>query len=337
MIKPLVSIVGDIVRLVFLTFVPCLCLAGNSLAIDPVFSPGSFWYQKIPENVPPHPQGSELLKELVSQIDEGKGRVNINYKAYSSPVFVVAGGHVKHVKVAQWNCQNKKNDFPNTSLAEQWNSVPIPDYVEPARGSDAELTIYDSEQDVIWEFWKARKDKETGWSACWGGRIANASKNPGYFDGYFGATATGLPFLGGQVTAEELARGEIRHVIGIALKRVAYRSVVYWPAQRSDGDKQYPFSAIPQGTRFRLSPSVNVNSLPLNKYGKVIARAAQKYGFVVWDKAAVVSIRAQNYLSYQSGPKNISDELLPDEEQLSHAFDRFPWDRVEFLPPNYGK
>ena len=47
--------------------------------------------------------------------------------------------------------------------------------------------------------------------------MRNVSKSQGIWQKPYGTTATGLPFLGGQITAEELQRGEIRHVLGIAL------------------------------------------------------------------------------------------------------------------------
>ena len=49
------------------------------------------------------------------------------------------------------------------------------------------------------------------------GKSYIASKSDGIFTKHYGATATSLPFLGGQITAEELQRGEIKHVIGISL------------------------------------------------------------------------------------------------------------------------
>ncbi len=324
-------------RCLLLVIASVLCGSAGAesyLLTDRIFSPDSFWYGRIPEAAPQHPQSARLVKELLSQINTGRGRVNINYKAYSSPVYFAAVS-TSRVTVSQWNCQNKKSGFPSKRLAEHWQSVPIPADARPSAGSDAEMTIYERNSDTVWEFWRARRI-DGKWSACWGGRISDASKNNGYFDGAGGATATGLPFLGGQITAEELLRGEIRHVIGIAVKRVASRDVFYWPAQRSDGGMPANMEAqIPEGARFRLSPSVNVDELPMGHIGKVIAKAAQQYGFVVWDKAAAVSIRAQNILSYDVVEGvNVYDSMSADFPDTMRGF---PWDKVEFLPPNYGK
>ena len=38
---------------------------------------------------------------------------------------------------------------------------------------------------------------------------------------------------------------------------------------------------IAEGLRFRLDPAVNADALKMHPVGKIIANAAQKYGFVV--------------------------------------------------------
>ena len=75
----------------------------------------------------------------------------------------------------------------------------------------------------------------------------------------------------------------------------------------------------------------------MTKAGKVIAKAAQKYGFVVWDKAGSVSIRAQNADSYTAlGLANPYPALY--ENKPSYAvLNGFPWDKLQFLPMDYGK
>jgi len=71
--------------------------------------------------------------------------------------------------------------------------------------------------------------------------------------------------------------------------------VVSWPATRSDGNGK---GLIAEGQRFRLNPSVNVDSLNIHPVAKIIAKAGQKCGFIVWDKAGSLSIRVQNVISY---------------------------------------
>jgi hypothetical protein len=213
----------------------------------------------------------------------------------------------------------------------------VPATALPANGSDAEMTIYQPATDTLWEFWRTRK-VDGHWQACWGGRMQRVSRSDGIWPGHYGTTATGLPFIGGQITAEELRRGEIRHVIGIALVDTERAGVVSWPANRSDGYN--PNSAagrIPEGLRFRLDPEVDVEALNLHPVAKIIARAAQKYGFVVWDKAGAIALRMQNPASYTArGEIDPYPGLFAGTPAYAVLKD-FPWEHLQFLPANYGK
>ncbi|MDP2246670.1 MAG: DUF4124 domain-containing protein [Nitrosomonadales bacterium] len=302
--------------------------------VDRVFASTSFWYQPIPKNVPLHPKSAEFNADFLRQKAAYYGTVNVNTKEYASPVYTVAA-NVPTVKVTEWDCQKK--GFSAKELIPQWSAVPIPSYAVPSKGTDAEMTIYQPSTDTVWEFWQARKVKGK-WQACWGGRMQNASRNNGVFPGQYGTTATSLPFLGGQVTAEELRRGEINHAIGISLVEVEHHDIYSWPANRSDGfnPKKIP-NRIPEGIRLRLDPSVDVDSLKMSRAGKIIAKAAQKYGFVIWDKAGAISIRMQNSLTYTSqGLPDPYPELFENKPNYA-VLNGFPWDRLQFLPMHYGK
>ncbi|UUZ49880.1 hypothetical protein LP420_06990 [Massilia sp. B-10] len=82
--------------------------------------------------------------------------------------------------------------------------------------------------DSLWEFWVTKKNVDGQWQACWGGKMSNVSTSNGIWPFPYGTTATGLPFVGGQITAEELSRGEIRHVIGISLVEVEAAGLLSW-------------------------------------------------------------------------------------------------------------
>ena len=315
---------------------PCVTTAagsGNTLSTDPVFSSSSFWYQPIPADAPLHPNSAAFVAEFLRQKNAHHGTVSINTTSWASPVYVV-GKDTPTVRVAQWMCN--RNMKPHRALVPQWEAVPVPSYAEPAGGSDSEMTIYQPATDTMWEFWKARKT-DGQWEACWGGRMQNVSRSDGRWPERYGATATGLPFLGGQITAEELRRGEIRHVMGIALVDLEAATVISWPAQRSDGrNPRNEPNRIPEGQRFRLDPRVNVDSLRMSATGKVIARAAQKYGFVVWDKAGAITLRAQNPKSYTGvGEPNPYPELFQGPAWA--VLQGFPWEKLQFLPHDYGR
>jgi hypothetical protein len=75
--------------------------------------------------------------------------------------------------------------------------------------------------------------------------------------------------------------------------------------------------------------------LPVNPIVKAVARAAQRYGMVIWDKAGAVSMRAEN-------PKRLTVQGLADPYPAifgSYAnwnvLDAFPWTSIQALPVNY--
>ncbi len=303
-------------------------------ATSRIFAPDSFWYQAIPRDVPLHPNSANFTAEFTRQIKAYYGTVSINTKAYSCPVYL-AGPDVQPVQVTEWDAQKK--GFSDPRLAGEWRAVPIPRDAQPADGTDAEMCIYQPSSDTLWEFWLMRK-VDGQWQACWGGGMRGASKNPGIWENNHGTTATSLPFVGGQITPAELRSGVIDHVMGIALVDTENHDVFSWPATRSDGyNPSSQPNRIPEGLRFRLDPAVDVETLNLPPAGKTIARAAQKYGFVVWDKAGAITLRADNPKSYEAaGGKDPYPELFsgkPAWVQLQG----FPWDKIQFLPMDYGR
>jgi hypothetical protein len=299
----------------------------------PVFDKNSFWYQPIPKSVHLHENSQAFAKEFASQVKRYFGHIGINFGDYSSPVYTV-GADVPTVPVALRSCWGSGVNDPK--LAEDFATVPIPSYAEPAGGTDSEMSIFQPAKDTLWEFWEAHKVDGT-WQACWGGRMSNVSSNPGIWQNPYGAAASGLPFAPGQILVEELRRGEIRHVLGIAVVE-AEENVFSWPANRSDGKNPNKLpNRIPEGLRLRLDPTVDVESLNLHPIAKTIARAAQTYGFVVWDIGGSIALRAENPMRYtKAGLPNPYPPLFGNTPAYS-IMDRFPWDKMQFLPMDYGK
>lgn len=301
--------------------------------INPKFDPNSFWYAPIEENVALHPDSKKLVTAFIRQKAAGKDNiVGINTTEYACPIYI-AEKDTPTVAVKVDDCLGLDPSVL-ASLKEQFRAVPIPAKAAPADGDDAEMAIYQPATDTLWEFWQAQKNKDGSWQACYGGRLDNVSKSSGIWPAPFGGTASGLPFAGGQITAEELKDGEIKHVMGIALVK-ATSKIFSWPATHTDGVGWCNELCIPEGLRFRLNPAVKVDELDMTPAGKIIARAAQKYGFVVWDKAATTSLRAKNPKSYtQLGGADPYPGLLGDQWTVLNGF---PWEKLQFLPMDYGK
>jgi hypothetical protein len=159
------------------------------------------------------------------------------------------------------------------------------------------------------------------WQACTGGSLSTSSD--GVFPASYGISSSGLAALGGQLTPDELRSGYIDHVIGLALPQT---NGFISPATQSAG-------AVPGapalGTRLRLDPAVNINSLGLNASGLAIARAAQTYGFVVWNTASTVSILGNNPIAQTSRSLPNPYNNIPG---YASALVNFPWDKLQALP-----
>ena len=294
----------------------------------------SFWFTPIPVNAQLDPNSDNYVNEFLRQLNTYYGTVNINTSSWSSAVYVV-NSSVPTVTVNQWDCQNKGVIDPG--LAVQWAAVPVPDYTLIPPDADAEVVVYQPATNTFWEFWKMQ-NVNGNWQACWGGQLNNIFASNGIMPFPYGATATGLPLLGGQITASDLQNGKINHVIGISLADLADQSIVSWPANRSDGynPNNLP-NRIPAGTRFRLDPTINVNALNIHPVAKIIAKAAQAFGFVVWDKASSIAIRAQNAVSYTAlGMPNPYPSLFAGTPNYL-IMKGFPWGALQFMPMNYGQ
>jgi hypothetical protein len=213
--------------------------------------------------------------------------------------------------------------------------VPAPANAIPAAGNDAAMTIYEPAADTMRDFWQARK-RVDGWHACWGGRLEHVSGSPGYFAGGFGASASGLALAGGQIGIREAQAGEIRHALALQIIAPAKWWLVSWPAQRSDGWDGDP-GAIPEGTHLRLDPAIKVDALPLHPLAKMVAKAAQKYGFIVTDKAGAVSVATESGAAVKATTGvNPWDRILRGTPNYLVMRD-FPWNRLQALPQDYGK
>jgi hypothetical protein len=319
-----------------------------------LFAPGSFWYQPIPADAPLNPNSAAYAQNLASQVQTYYGNASINTTSYAAPVYYVQTSGTPYttssdpnatplfqvsatVNVQPINCSSSGGTWVDPNLVAQWQNVPIPAGATPSQGTDSEFDVYDISTQTYWEFW-ATSQVNGQWQGCWGGRIQNAGQSDGIFPNPYGGSATGLPYEPGEITPVELAAGKIDHVMGISIVNAAAWNVFSWPANRSDGynPNNLP-DQIPEGIRMRLDPSVDVDALNLTPVGRTIAIAAQKYGFVVWDKAGSVSLRASNPASYLLAGKADPYPALYGGLAYWQVLQNFPWDKMQFLPMNYGQ
>jgi hypothetical protein len=300
-------------------------------AVQPVpefFSLSSFWNAPLASNAPLDQASASLSDDLQSLVDAevaGKWGPWISTTGYSTPIYIVpANQPTVYVR--------EENANPSQTLQTAFDAVPLPSAALPSSGSDAELTVWQPSSDRLWEFW-GMKHEADGWNARWGGAMEHVSQSQGYFSPSswpgaqynWGATATSLPLVGGLITLQDLRRGEIDHALALALP-VTRAGTWSWPAQRSDGIASSP-TAIAQGTRFRLDPSVDVTSLRLPPLVQMMALAAQRYGIVVRDTSGVVDFYGEDPTPTGANPW----KTMFGGQAVWQLMSRFPWANLQAL------
>jgi hypothetical protein len=104
-----------------------------------------------------------------------------------------------------------------------------------------------------------------------------------------GVTASMIPVYAGLIREREFLDGSIDHAVKIVVPaKLLHPSYVY-PALAFDRgalSERPPYSGlIPMGARLFLPPQVKIDQLKLRtRLGRVVAKAAQNYGFIVTDR-----------------------------------------------------
>jgi hypothetical protein len=297
-----------------------------------LFAPDSVWNAPLPDNAPLDPANGVLVRTLRDTVaqNEAAGWGPWIETANTSPLYTVpANQPTERVQLdpGSWKA----------SLQQAFQAVPIPPAATPAAGSDAHMTVWQASTDRLWEFYEARKLAD-GWHASFGGAMSNVSRSPGYYDAnswpglsgtYWGATATSLPVIAGTVMIDELRAGVIPHALAMDIPW-AKPKVYSWPAQRTDGASTDP-NAIPEGARFRLDPTLDLDTLNLPPMTRMLAKAAQHYGIIVRDQTGhAISFFAENPNPSGDNPYITTSGFFgaPDPTAVMRAF---PWEHLQLL------
>jgi hypothetical protein len=310
---------------------PSEAVPGPASPSEPLrlFSAQSVFNEQLPANPPLASNSAAIVSSFTQQVAKYQGKVVVNTTEWSAPVYVVPAGAPTVAMVGESSiCSRPEGVF--AGFQSQIEAVPIPAAAVPAAGTDKELVIWQPSTGHLWELWRALK--ESGhWTACWGGEIADATSSDGILPAPFGAGASGLSLLGGQIHLEDLERGSINHALEILLPDTAANTFVA-PANRTDGASKAA-DAIPEGTRLRLSPSLDLSTLHLSAAGLEIATAIQRYGMIVGDTSGSVALSAQDPSPLmREGAANPYSKLLPNPYD---TLDAVPWNRLEVVSPSY--
>jgi hypothetical protein len=98
-----------------------------------------------------------------------------------------------------------------------------------------------------------------------------------------GRRASMLPSFAGLIRKGEIASGLIPHALAATVSPSMLTQEAVWPAYAFDRRSGYS-GTLPMGALLAIPAHVNLDTLGLSREGKVLARAAQKYGVYVVDR-----------------------------------------------------
>jgi hypothetical protein len=295
-----------------------------------LFSAQSFFNQPLATSAPQASNSAQLVAAFNHQVQTHYGHVVVNTTEWSAPVYTVPANAPTTAVVPQnGTCPRGEGVFQ--PFAQDVSAVPIPAGAKAAKGTDEDMVVWQPSSGHEWELWRAQQE-DGQWTACWGGEFQDAYTGEGVLPEPLGVSAAGLSVLAGQIHLEELQEGTIDHALEVTLPDTAAAGFV-WPANRTDGTSDDAYS-IPEGTRFRLKPSLNLSSLNLNPAALEIATAIQRYGMIVADTAGAVTLEAQD-----PTPLMRASQPNPYEKLLSggpyEVLNAVPWTDLEVVSPSY--
>jgi hypothetical protein len=295
------------------------------------FSSVSFWNEPVAANAPLAANSQAMVNAFAAEITSEEQATTgpwINTTSYSVPLYTVPANQPT-VPV------ELHNHAPEAALSAAWSEVPLPANARPATGTDGDLVVWQPATNRLWEFWKLAHEGNS-WHATWGGAMQNVSSQTGVYEPqswpgaktWWGVSATSLSLVGGLISLEDLQHGEINHALSMAIPNSRAETYAS-PAQRDDGKSNDPLS-LPQGTHLRLNPNLNLATLHLPKLTLMLAQAAQRYGIIITDTSANITLYAQDPLptttNPYTGPNGYFEGKYPRE-----LLTTFPWNQLQIL------
>lgn len=204
------------------------------------------------------------------------------------PVNIVDGS------TSEWQRLMLSNLYAATSDGE-WMPWPENPRLEgwPSSAWDRHMVVVDRETCLSWEAIQVQPPWQNLWAGAlgrwWADKLVaiDLSSNTPRAGGT--VTASGLSIHAGLVNYDDVAAGEIDHVITMAFPVIRSKAFV-WPANGTDGSSSNP--AAPQmGSWLRLKPTVDLSRL--GPQAKVIARALQDHGAIIGDSGPNAALSGQ--------------------------------------------
>jgi len=276
------------------------------------FSDDSPWNTPIPDQAPIHPMSETLIRTM-----ELESSHLALIHTYLTPIWVVDSDKMPLVRVRSdriFDTWDKDGDG--------WSDVGAPltpsMWGEPT--GDGQICVVDPRKNLLWDISSYRWSRTGAYPVAttfdvWdlkGSGVADPPEGTRWV--LRGGRGSGFSALAGMLRPEELQTGEVRHALVFSFNKirmdVSGAHIFLPPACRSDGRAiglQYPI----MGMRLQLDPSLGEDDFDrwgLNREGRVLARALQKYGM---------------YLGVSGGPMKLEVQLLgPDTRR-----NRLEWER----------
>lgn len=263
------------------------------------FSDDSAWNTPLPADAKPHPDSAAIMTTVLKE-----AKTIRLAKIYTVPLWVVDAERVQPVKVRSdmiFDTWDRDKDGWSDS------GIPLTEEMWGEPTEDGHISIVDPSKRTAWEL--------SGYGGFFplGGVTAPRCTTFTIWDLYGSGTCapegerwwarggrgSGFPLIAGLIRPEELQAGEIRHALVFTFPKNRRaddgRSLFLPPACRSDGKyagRHYPV----QGMRFQLDPALTERDFTawgLNREGKIVARALQKYGMFLGDNGGALALQVQ--------------------------------------------
>jgi len=277
------------------------------------YAPSSFWNEPIRPDPAIDPHSAAMVAAAFARHASSANLTNSDEWGY--PIAYANRGTRWHdVACTRYGC-DRDVEFR------------IPTYAEANTGADGHLSVIDIATDRELDMYRAEYS-DGRWSA--GSRYITGVDGRGAMcapeQRCDGAVASGFAALGGIVRPEEIAEGNIRHALAIAIPHTR-GDYIACPATHASGDNVGDESALPMGARVQLDPSFDVGAQPWPRWKKTIAIALQRYGAYIVDTSSSLEVRAEA----SRLTRGYDAWRLVGLTSNSPSLAAIPWDRLRVL------
>jgi len=319
-------------------------------------NPNLFWNRRLPSTTPANPYSAAYRDRIVSYL-RTIGAYNVqesiwpNTNGFTCPIYI-ADASTPKVYVdfgGGWHGSTRADgtriiDGAVTAYMNRNGGIRIPRGAKVSPAADHELAVYDSVDNVLYEFWCCLEPGQTVTDIEGGigpSRQVNPTNNyqtmtagvmenfattangrfidtPGYANKLWGTAATGLTYTGGRITPYDMDSGVIAHAIDISLPFNLRCNESSWPAWRNDYGSLNNTQGPPEGLRFRLPAAFDHTTLA-NPFARMVARCLRDYGAVINDNSGKASIRFDSSIGFTSMGKQDPWPSLFAAKEISYA------------------